>query len=589
MDSISNSPSLSPKEEARAGQRALKQLFAHVRGWLWAGRALATISGVLAIAPYVALVHIGELLWNAGSIEAIDAAGVRRWVFILLGTFTLRLFLHAMALLCTHYADLKLGHHIRSGLVDTLAHLPLAWFSTTSSGRVRKTLQDDITSIHVLIAHQPVEVTAAVVTPLTLGIYAFMIDWRLGLLTICIIPVSGLAMATTMRGMNEKTAEMDHKLARISSTAIEFITGITVVKAFGTAGQAHRNYQDAADDFSTFYLNWVGPLMFMSKVSQALFSVPLILVVNVGGGAWLVNQGYVGAGDVLATSLIALVLPASLEVLSGSQWNYQIAGAAARRIIGFLAEPPLAANGAAEPADHSVEFSHVSYSYGEREAIHDVSFSLRQGTVTALLGPSGSGKSTLATLLARFDDPASGSITIGGVNVAEVHNIYQHVGFVLQDPQLLNLSLRENIALGKPDATDAEIRAAAHAACILEEIDALPAGFETIYGTEAGLSGGQAQRIAIARTMLADCPILILDEATALADPESQAHIQQALTRLVAGRTVLVIAHRPEAITGVDHIVVLDDGRVVAQGTHAELADQPFYRTLWRSAAARQS
>jgi len=319
--------------------------------------------------------------------------------------------------------------------------------------------------------------------------------------------------------------------------------------------------------------------------------VPLILLINVGGGTWLVHQGSVSAADVLATSLIALLIPYGLEVLMHSTWAQQMAGASARRLTDLLATPVLADHPErAVPDGHEVVFEHVSYSYvrgpDAELALDDVSFTLREGTITALIGPSGAGKSTVATLLARFDDPRSGRIRLGGVPIDRIDELLSHVGFVLQDPQLPSISIRDNITLGRPDATDDQVRDAARAARILEEIEELPHGFDTIYGADTGLSGGQAQRIAIARALLVDAPVLILDEATALTDPESQHQIQQALSDLVRGKTVLLIAHRPEVIRGVDQIVLIENSRVVATGSHDELLDQPGYARLWDSAGA---
>lgn len=573
------------KQDQKDGARALRQVLRPVAGWLNLARVLAVVSGVLAIAPYVALVRIGELLLASGG--ELDTEAVQRWVWVLIGTFTGRLLIHTLALLITHLADIRVGHLIRQQMVDRMAVMPLSWFSRTNSGRVRKTLQDDISTVHTLIAHQPVETVAAVVTPIALMAYAFVIDWRLGLLSIAVLPVFALTMALSLKGMGTKTVEMDRRLGRIAATAVEFVTGITVVKAFGKVGRAHRNYQQAADEFYDFYHGWVQPLLRGSSLGYAVLSIPLSLLINLGGGAWMVGQGWVTPADVLATSLIALVIPGSLTVLSNSSWAYQLAGAAARRITDFLALPVISEEGCAVPDGHEVVFDRVSYSYDDHQAVRDVSFRLPEGTVTALLGPSGAGKSTVATLLARFDDPDSGTVTLGGVPLPEIRNLYSHIGFVLQDPQLPAISLRENIALGRPGATEEEIRAAARAANILDEIEALPEGFDTVYGASSGLSGGQAQRVAIARVLLADTPVLVLDEATALADPESQAAIQDALSRLVQGRTVLVIAHRPEAVKGADQIIVLNQGQVSAVGTHEQLSTQPYYSTLLQSAAAR--
>ena len=580
------------RAQQKADARALDDLLRPVAPSLAVGRVLAVVSAILAVVPYIALVHIGEILLDAGHSDgAVDADAVFRWLRILLAAFTLRLAVYFVALLITHLADIRLGHLLRRRMIHRFAEVPLNWFTATNSGRVRKALQDDIGTIHHLIAHRPVDGTVAIVMPLTLTVYAFVIDWRLGLLAVATVPLYGAAMALSMRGMGEKTVLMDTKLAVVSARMVEFVTGITVVKAFGRVGHAHRAYRESAEEFQAFYHDWVRPLVRVSSLGTSLLAVPLILLVNIGGGAWLVHHGAVTVADVLATSLIALLIPYGIEVLMNAMWSAQIAGAAARRLTDLLETPVLADDGVrAEPRGHDVVFDHVGYTYGTGEsaelALDDVSFTLREGTVTALVGPSGSGKSTIAALLARFDDPQSGEIRLGGVPVSEIDHLYRHVGFVLQDPQLPAISLRDNIALGRPDATEEQIREAARAARILDEIEALPNGFDTVYGADSGLSGGQAQRIATARAILVDAPVLILDEATALTDPESQFRIQQALSDLVRDKTVLLVAHRPEVITGVDRIVLVRNGRVVAVGTHDDLASEPGYTQLWKSTTA---
>lgn len=401
-------------------------------------------------------------------------------------------------------------------------------------------------------------------------------------------PLYAGLQAWSMKDMPAKTAEMDTRLAKVSSTMVEFVSGITVVKAFGKVGQAHRNYADAAHEFSDFYLAWCKPLLKGSAVSMAVVAPSVLLAVNLGGGAAMVAAGWVSPVDVVACALIALVLPASIEVIGNTQWAYQLAGASALRIVEVLDTPTLPEpTDPVVPTSHDVHLDHVSYSYGETLAVDDVTLDLAEGTTTALIGPSGSGKSTVATLVARFADPDSGTVSIGGVDVRRIATtqLYRQVAFVLQDPQLLRISIRDNIALARPDATEEEARAAAREACIDEFIMSLPRGYDSVIDEDTLLSGGQAQRVAIARALVVDAPILILDEATAFTDPESEAEIQQALNRLVVGRTVLVIAHRPASVVGADRIVVLDRGRIVARGTHKELAGEPHYAALWRMTA----
>lgn len=582
-------PAEGNKEKALAGKAALRRLTEPIRGRILVAQILTTMSGVLAIAPYMALVELGRALTEAGSVSAADPVRVWTIIAILAGAFSLRLFLYFIALLITHFSDLKLRDLLRRRIVERLVRAPLSWFTESNSGIVRKAVQDDTATVHTVIAHGPIDKLNAVVSPLALVIYAFIIDWRLGLLSIATIPLYVGTYAITMQGMPEKTAEMDTKLEKVSATMVEFVSGISVVKAFGRVGEAHGNYIKAANEFSRFYRAWCMPLVTVSCLSFTWVSIPILLLVNLGGGALLMSSGAVTLAEVLTTTLIAIVVPGTIQTVSTIAWSYQLAGGAAMRICSILdiktLESP--ARGAV-PTGTGVEIENVHYSYGKTHALRGVSLSLRPHTITALVGPSGSGKTTLATLIARFQDPDQGSVKIGGVDVREMdqETLYRTVSFVLQDAQLLSTSVRANIALGKPEASLKEVRAAARAAQIDDYIMSLPDGYDTVLGQDTGLSGGQQQRIAIARALLVDAPILLLDEATAFADPESETEIQEALNVLVKGRTVLVIAHRPRSIRGVDQIAVMDHGEVTAVGTHKQLLDEPHYRALLAQSGA---
>ena len=554
------------------------------------GQVLVLLSGILAVAPYIALVRLGDILldaYNAGA--APDPQRVRTVVMMLISAYSTRLLLYMVALLITHMADLSLRDQMRRDIVQRISRAPLAWFTASTSGRIRKAVQDDTTTVHTVIAHGPVEQLNAIVTPLALVACAFWIDWRLALLALSTLLLYVLTYSFSMRGMNEKTVEMDRKLAAVSSTMVEFVSGIGVVKAFGRVGRAHAAYLNAADDFSAFYRAWAMPLVTMTCLSFTWVSVPVLLLVNLGGGALLISAGLVTLPEVLATTLIALVLPGALLTIASISWSYQMAGAAALRLCEVIDTPVLPTPEAPRrPERAHVEIDRVSFSYGDTLAVDEASLVLEPGTVTALLGPSGSGKSTLATLIARFADPDSGAVRVGGVDLRDMdeETLYSTVSFVLQDAQLLGATVRENIALGRPDADLEQVRDAARVAHVDEEIMALPDGYDTVLGRDTALSGGQEQRIAIARAVLLDTPVLLLDEATAMADPESEAEIQEALSALVAGRTVLVIAHRPAAVRGAHRIAVMERGRVVAAGSHEELLDEPHYRALLRQSGA---
>ena len=572
-----------PRAAHKAGQKAFKELTAPIRGSMALAQVLGVLYGALAVAPYVILVQLGEVLLAAArsgvSPERGEVINLLMW---LIGAFGMRYGIYFVALSVTHFADVRFGHLVRMRMVKVLASAPLAWFTSTNSGAVRKAIQDDTHDVHTVIAHAPVESAAAVSAPLSLLIYSFIIDWRLGLLSIATLPIYALINAWMMRDMGEKTAEMDRYLTRVSATMVEFVSGISVVKAFGTVGRAHERFSHAAEDFARFYVAWCGPLLKGSALGQAAVSPSMILLISTAGGSALAATGIVSPVQVITCALIALVIPAAIEVLGSTVWSYQIAGAAALRIVDLLSVAPLSADGSEEPAGADVEVDKVSFSYGSTRALDEVSLAVPEGTVTALIGPSGSGKSTLATLVARFADPDQGSVRIGGVDVRAIAPdvLYRHVSFVLQDPQLLDISVRENIALGRTDAKDEAIWAAATAARIDDYVRSLPRGLDSVIGEDAHPSGGQAQRIAIARALLVDAPILVLDEATAFTDPEAEAEIQAALTRLVQGKTVLVIAHRAASIIGVDQIAILEAGRLIARGTPDELADHPYLREL---------
>ena len=572
-----------PRAAHKAGQKAFKELTAPIRGSMALAQLLGVCYGALAVAPYAILVQLGEVLLAAArSGVSPDRAEVISLLMWLIGAFGARYGIYFLALSVTHFADVRFGHIVRMRMVKVLASAPLAWFTSTNSGAVRKAIQDDTHDVHTVIAHAPVESAAAVSAPLSLLIYSFIIDWRLGLLSIATLPIYALINAWMMRDMGEKTAQMDRYLTRVSATMVEFVSGISVVKAFGTVGRAHERFTRAAEDFASFYVAWCGPLLKGSALGQAAVSPSMILLISTAGGSALAAAGIVSPVQVITCALIALVIPAAIEVLGSTVWSYQIAGAAALRIVDLLSVSPLPVEGNEEPSGADVEIDDVSFSYGSTLALQDVSLTVPQGTVTALVGPSGSGKSTLATLVARFADPDQGSVRIGGVDVRAIAPdvLYRHVSFVLQDPQLLDISVRENIALGRPDAKDEAIWAAATAARIDDYVRSLPRGLDSVIGEDAHPSGGQAQRIAIARALLVDAPILVLDEATAFTDPEAEAEIQAALTRLVQGKTVLVIAHRAASIIGVDQIAILEAGRLIARGTPDELADHPYLREL---------
>lgn len=603
-------------QKARVSREALNKLLAPVQKRIYAGQAIAALSGIAAIWPYIVLTRLGDLLLPAVGGANIPADRVWAQVQELFAAFGLQIGLYFVALMITHLADVHLKTHLQQRILTHLGRAPLSWFSSTSSGRVRKALQGDTTTIHTLIAHKPVEVTAAVVTPLALLVYSFTLNPWLGLLTIATLPLYLLGQMWMTRGMGEKTAHMDDYLAETSARAVEFVDGIEVVKSFGKTGAAHAAFAQAARRFADFYWDWCGPLLKGSSLSTAVISVPVVMLVSLGGGALMVQYNYASTSQVMVCALIALVIPLSLDVITNTAWSYQMAGNAALRLVDLtrvreLQAPPESADSAdagvpgTSEERTGVHFEGISYSYRTEapvlsaapsssgddgsaatssvvNALDGVTLSLAPGTVTALVGPSGSGKSTLATMLARFQDPDKGCVLIDGTDVRAMseEQLYRSVAFVLQRAQILRASIRDNIRLAVPDADDERVIEAARRAQIWEDIRELPNGLDSVIGEDTNLSGGQKQRIVIARALLTNAPILILDEATANTDPDCAAQIQRALTELTRDRTVLVIGHTAQVVAGADQICIMEGGRITARGTAEELAEHPYWRSL---------
>lgn len=562
---------------------ALGDTLAPVQSRIRLAMAMQVLASAATIVPYIAIVELGTILL-AG--DADSFADLLPAVWIVVAGLGARAFFGGGALLVTHYADVKMQAILRRRIVATLGTLPLGWFGKNSSGSVRKKAQNDIADLHYLVAHQAVETVGAVATPVIGLGYIVYLDWRLALLAVATLPLYAAAYATMTKDMEVKMTEMNKGIEAISTTIVEFVAGISVVKAFGQSGKAHSRYRTAAVDFGNAYGDWVGPMLRTDALEGLALSAPIVLLVNLLGGIWFVSSGWVTPIDVVAATLIAMALPVTIMAVSFGTQARREAAAAAGRLVELFETPALP-----EPAEpkipigSNVTISHVSFSYdGTTDVLRDVSLEMPSGSVTALVGASGSGKSTLATLVPRFHDVLSGSITIGGVDVREIASseLYRHVGFVLQDVQLLNETVLDNIRLVRPDADLDTVRDAARAAQIDDRILTLPRGYDSVIGKDATLSGGEAQRVSIARAILADTPILVLDEATAFADPESETDIQRALSTLARGRTILVIAHRLESIMDADRILVLDRGEIVEQGTHSELiAKQRHYARMW--------
>ncbi|GGV31164.1 ABC transporter ATP-binding protein [Actinomadura cremea] len=560
-----------------------------LRPYLWSFAAvviLQVIGAVAGLAPLLAVVELGRVLLSPGPIDHDHV----RLVVIAGGTgLFVRLLFTAASSGIGHVIDGRVQLSLRRRLAARLGRVPLGWFSRRRTGELAKVVGEDVSAVHPFIAHTPGELVSAFVVPLVSLVYLFTVDWRLTLITLIpvLLAVALVPLMMTPARLREQK-EFDAGMGRIASSVVEFVQGISVVKAFGGSERAHRRFRTAADDFADTFLRMVRGLAAIAAGMQAALSPPFVLLVVLTGGAALINGGSMAAADLLPFLLLGLGLTAPVAALGHGFDDMQGARRAVGRIRDVLAVRPLPEPAhPAAPHGHRVELRGVRFGYEPgHEVLRGIDLVLEPGTVTAVVGPSGSGKSTLVQLLPRFFDPTHGSVSLGGVDLRELadRELYRTVSFVFQDVRLLRASVADNIALAVPSADLDDVVRAARLANIHDRILELPRGYDTVIGEEAGLSGGEAQRVSIARALLADAPVLVLDEATAFADPHTEQAVRRALTTLEDDRTVLVIAHRLETVADADTVVMLENGAIVEHGDPAELlAHGGKFAAFWRS------
>ncbi|MCP9949776.1 ABC transporter ATP-binding protein [Actinomadura madurae] len=546
---------------------------------------LQVIGAVAGLAPLLAVVELGRALLAPGP---VDHGHVRLVVAAGAAGLLVRLLFTAASSGIGHLLDGRVQLAFRRLLAARLGQAPIGWFSRRRTGELAKVVGEDVAAVHPFIAHTPGELISAFAVPLVALAYLFTVDWRLTLITL--IPVA-LAVALVPLMMTpsrlREQREFDAAMAGIANSVVEFVQGIAVVKAFGGGRRAHDRFLAAVDGFVDSFFRMVRALAGIAAGMQVALSPPFVLLVVLIGGTARITSGAMAPADLLPFLLLGLGLTAPVEALGHGFDDMQTARRAVGRIRDVLAVDPLPEPAhPAVPRGHRVELRDVRFGYdADHEVLRGIDLVLEPGTVTALVGPSGSGKSTLVQLLPRFFDPTCGSVVLGGADLREIagRDLYRTVSFVFQDVRLLRATVADNIALAVPHAGLDAVARAARLAGVHDRILELPRGYDTVIGEEAGLSGGEAQRISIARALLADTPVLVLDEATAFADPQTERALRRALASLGDDRTILVIAHRPETVAGADTVVLLEDGVIVERGAPAELlARDGRFAAFWR-------
>ena len=542
---------------------------------------LSAVSALTALVPFVFVwLIVREVIHADGNFAAVQGSlSVYGWWAV--GSALISMLVYFAALMCSHVAAFRVAGNMRKRAMRHIGTLPVGFMNSLGSGRVRRIVNESSGATETYLAHQLPDMVGAFATPVGMIVLLFVFDWRLGLLSL-IPTVLGFIIMSKMTGkdMARKMKEYQSALENMNNEAVEYVRGVPVVKTFGQTVFSFKRFKGSIDSYHTWVIAYTKSLMWpMVAFTTAIncVFVPLIiagLCFTAGGvdGTFLLNLIFY----IIFTPIISVTL---MKVMFMSE-NNMIVSDALQRIDAILAIEPLPEPCAPQkPKDNTVAFENVTFAYegADRNAIDGITLHVKAGETVALVGPSGGGKTTAAGLVARFWDTASGAVKVGGVNVRDIdrQTLNDTVAYVFQDSRLLKTSILENVRMGRPSATREEVLAALHNAQCDDILAKFPQGVDTVIGSKGVyLSGGEQQRIAIARVMLKNAPVLVLDEATAFADPENEAAVQRAFERLAEGRTVIMIAHRLTTVQNADNIYVLKDGKVAESGTHAQLMEQ---------------
>lgn len=562
------------------------------RYFTYASWLLAVISALIALLPFVyiwkIIKEVLDVAPNFSSATGLVHNGIMAMIFAIVSFLV-----YISALMCSHLAAFRVATNMRVAVTEHIAKLPLGFADSFGSGKLRKIINDSTGATETYLAHQLPDKYAALATPVGLLVLLFVFDWRLGLLSLIPVVLAFLVMSSmTGKHMAEKMKQYNNALENMSNEAVEYVRGIPVVKTFGQSVFSFKKFKSTIDEYQKWVVAYTKdmrvPMMFYTAAINGVFAF------LIAGALWFTADGVTNGFllNLIFYIVITPVISLTLTKMMYMSENNMIVKDALERIDGVLSVSPMSESETPEyPADSSVELNDVHFSYdGKNEVIRGVSMNIGAGQTVALVGPSGGGKSTLAGLMARFFDVKSGSIKVGGADIREIpkEELMNAVSFVFQDSKLIKATIAENVKLGKPDATDEEVAAALHTAQCDDIIQKLPDGADTVIGTKGVfLSGGEKQRIAIARAVLKNAPVIILDEATAFADPDNEAKVQKAFSELSKGKTVIMIAHRLSTVANADCIYVIKDGLIAESGRRDELLEKNgVFAEMWKEYAA---
>ena len=570
-------------EPKRSASSWLMELAEGRRGEYVLSILTALLGVACSLIPYFIIIQIIAALVN-GTAELSRCLSLCGWMAL---CWILRYALHSLSTSLSHHATFHVLAHTRVRLLDKLATLPLGTVLDRSSGSYKNIIVERVDSIETTLAHLLPEMTSNIVGALAVLILLFTEDWRMGLSMFIVLPLGIVCFMSMFSGYNEKFQRTVASTKALNDAAVEYIGGIEVIKAFGQSKTSYAKFVSAAKEGADCFIEWMRGSLFGQVAGMAIFPSTLLGILPVG------CLLYMHGGLSAETFLTVIVLSFGVMQPLITAFSYTDDIAQVTTIVGEVAEvlsgEDMQRPEKAEklPADNSIELKNVRFAYHDKEVLHGVSLRIEPGTVNALVGPSGSGKSTIARLIASLWDVKDGAIELGGVDIRmlPLAECTKRIAYVSQDNYLFDLSVMDNIRMGKKGASDEEVVAAAKKCGCHEFIMSLENGYQTVCGASGGhLSGGERQRISIARAMLKDASIVILDEATSYTDPENEAVIQSALAKLVQGKTLLVIAHRLSTIADADQIIVVNQGRIEAAGTQAELlASCPLYKDMWEA------